>query len=523
MIDDFENLIEKVFNSDAKDMLAFGRFGIEKESLRVSQSTISRKQHQESMGSPLCHRYITTDFSEAQLELITPPLIDKQTGLNFLENIHHFVSHKIEDEIIWPFSMPPFIQSDTEIPIASYGSSNLALFKTAYRNGLSHRYGRTMQAISGIHFNYSLPEQIWKSSLFRQEKAVSKKLRANIYFRTLRNLHRMNWLILYLFGASPIATKNFLGNKHRGFQKLDNHAYYLPYATSLRMSDLGYQNVHQSKLAISLNSLQEYTFNLKLATETKCEDYQKIFQETKEDYPQINSNILQIEDEYYAIARPKSSSDSTQRLTTKLDDTGVDYIELRSLDINPFQKIGIDLDTVHFLEVFFIYCTLNPSPPIKNGEIEEIKQNDLLVATRGREPGLNLSNKGIKISLKNWANQILDEMMPIAESLDYKTNTFTGIIAKTRAHIMDPDQTLSGMLLNKALSEKMSFHELGRTIGEDYKKHYFSMETSKNSEWSLLEQESADSIKKQVELEQANEHSFEGFVKEYFNESSCNN
>ena len=90
-------------------------------------------------------------------------------GLNFLENIHHFVSHQIEDEIIWPFSMPPFIKSDADIPIASYGSSNLALFKKTYRNGLSHRYGRTMQAISGIHVNYSFPEQIWQSTLFKNE------------------------------------------------------------------------------------------------------------------------------------------------------------------------------------------------------------------------------------------------------------------------------------------------------------------------------------------------------------------
>ena len=174
MIDDFENLIEKIFNSDVKDILAFGKFGIEKESLRVSQSKISRRKHPESMGSPLCHRYITTDFSEALLELITPPLIDKSAGLTFLDNMHHFVSHKIDNEVIWPFSMPPFIQSDNEIPIASYGSSNLALFKTAYRKGLSHRYGRTMQAIAGIHFNYSLPEQIWKSSLFTKEKVCSR-------------------------------------------------------------------------------------------------------------------------------------------------------------------------------------------------------------------------------------------------------------------------------------------------------------------------------------------------------------
>ena len=130
MINDAEDLTKKVFNSDANDLLASGKFGIEKESLRVAQSSISRKIHHESMGSPLCHKYITTDFSEAQLELISPPLVDKKMGLKFLENLHHFVSHKIEDEIIWPFSMPPLIHSDDDIPIASYGSSNLALFKS---------------------------------------------------------------------------------------------------------------------------------------------------------------------------------------------------------------------------------------------------------------------------------------------------------------------------------------------------------------------------------------------------------
>ena len=145
------------------------------------------------------------------------------------------------------------------------------------------------------------------------------------------------------------------------------------------------------------------------------------------------------------------------------------------------------------------------------------------MATKGRESGLSLSKNRTKISLQNWANQILDEMMPIAEMLDNKTTNFTSIIRKFGTQIMDPDQTLSGMLLNKALSEKMSFHELGRTIGEDYKKHYFSMETSKNSIWSLLDQESADSIKKQVELEQVDDQSFEDFIKEYFNQSSCNN
>jgi glutamate--cysteine ligase len=210
-------------------------------------------------------------------------------------------------------------------------------------------------------------------------------------------------------------------------------------------------------------------------------------------------------------------------LTTKLNDTGVDYIELRSLDVNPFQRIGIDLDTVHFLEVFFIYCTLNPSPPIKKGETEEIKHNDLLVATRGREPGLSLNNKGAKISMKDWANKIFDEMLPIASLLDNKTTDFSSIIRKLNTQFADPEQTLSAMLLNKILTEKMDFGELGRTIGNDYKNYYSSMETSKNSDWSLLEKESADSKQRQVELEQANDQSFEDFVKEYCNEPSCKN
>ena len=518
MIKDSDNLIPEVTSNGIQENLTQGQVGLEKEALRIFQSKISNKPHQDSLGSSLCHRWITTDFSEAQLEFITPPVSNKQTGLDFLDNVHHFVTQNIGDEFLWPFSMPPFIKSDAEIPIASYGSSNLALFKRAYRNGLSHRYGRTMQAISGIHFNYSLPEQIWKSSLFAQEKADSKQFRAKIYFRTLRNLHRMNWLILYLFGASPVATKNFLDNKYPGLQKLDKHSYYLPYATSLRMSDLGYQNINQSDLSISLNSLQEYTFDLKQATGKKCENFQKIDKLIHEDYPQINSNILQIEDEYYAVSRPKSSTVSNQRLTAKLNSTGLDYIELRSLDLNPFQRIGIDLDTVHFLELFLIYCTFSSSLPINKGEMEEIKQNDLLVATKGREPGLVLSKNRTKISLKNWANEILDEVMLIAELLGNKKTTFTNIIHKFSTQIVDQEQTLSAMLLNKIQTEKLSVDELGRSMGAFYKNQYISMEKFENSEWSLLEKESVDSKKRQVELEQTDEQSFSGFVKKYFNQ-----
>ncbi|SVC99505.1 uncharacterized protein METZ01_LOCUS352359, partial [marine metagenome] len=183
MTNNYNNFIGKVFSGDVKNILCLGKLGIEKESFRVSQSKISRSVHPTSMGSALCNKYVTTDFSEAQLELITPPISDKKEGLEFLENIHHFVSHKIEDEILWPFSMPPAIQSEQDIPIASYGTSNLGLFKQIYRNGLSHRYGRTMQAISGVHYNYSVPDAIWHSPFFKNKKLDPGEIQSMGYFR----------------------------------------------------------------------------------------------------------------------------------------------------------------------------------------------------------------------------------------------------------------------------------------------------------------------------------------------------
>ncbi|SVE60470.1 uncharacterized protein METZ01_LOCUS513324, partial [marine metagenome] len=210
VIEHSKNLIDAGCISEVKEALSFGELGFEKESFRMLQSQISQSAHPKSIGSALCNQYITTDFSEAQLELITPPLPDKKAGLEFLEHIHHFIAHNINDEIFWPFSIPPAVKSEQDVPIADYGISNLGLFKQLYRNGLSHRYGRTMQAISGLHYNYSLPDSIWHSSFFEDDKFDSRVIRSQGYFRMLRNIYRMNWLVLYLFGASPILTKDLL-------------------------------------------------------------------------------------------------------------------------------------------------------------------------------------------------------------------------------------------------------------------------------------------------------------------------
>ena len=516
MVDHSKNLIDAVFSSAVKDTLSFGKFGIEKESLRIIHSQITQSTHPKKTGSALCNRYITTDFSEAQLELITPPLPGKTAGLEFLDHIHHFVSHNINKEILWPFSMPPTIKSEQDLPIADYGISNLGLFKQLYRKGLSHRYGRSMQAISGVHYNYSLPDSIWHSSFFEDHQLDSRAIRSDSYFRMLRNIYRMNWLVIYLFGASPILTKDLLTKNTEPIQKLDNQTYYLPYATSLRMSDFGYQNLLRAALNISSDSLNDYISDLNMATSTISEDFQNIDTQNNTDQLQINANLLQTEDEYYAVARSKSNIISNQRLTSKLKKGGVDFIELRSLDLNPFSRIGIDEETVYFLEVFLIYCFLTTSHLINKDELKTTKDNDSLVAKRGRDPSLLLQKDQASISLQEWGKQIVDEMTPIAELLDGEETVYRNMMCKIASKIKDPDQTLSGLLLDKIITEKVDFIDLGNSIGETNKQHYLDLEKSANPNWDRLEKEAIDSMNQQSTLEAEQNESFESFVADYF-------
>ena len=280
---DFKNTL-----NDLKHLTnEIGIIGIEKESLRINNKTISQKYHPKELGSALCNKYITTDFSESLIEIITPPLDKKTDVLPFIEDIHHFVNNHIGDETLWPFSMPPYILPDEKIPIAKYGISNQSLFKTIYRKGLSHRYGRVMQTIAGVHFNYSYQNNIWKLLGFTENK-IHKDMKSKFYFGTIRNLQRMNWLILFLFGASPIITKNFSQHQSLNGLKQYRDSYFMQYATSLRMSDLGYQNTSQANLRISLDGVNEYARDLKNATETEHKEFQKIFTNTKDKFSQLH-------------------------------------------------------------------------------------------------------------------------------------------------------------------------------------------------------------------------------------------
>lgn len=506
-----EDLIKKIKHSDLKELFASIKLGFEKESLRMKGSRVSQMQHPRTLGSSLCNRFITTDFSEAQLELITPPLEGNRKAQLFLNDIHHFVLNNIQDEFLWPFSIPPILENNGEIPIAKYGLSHHGMFKHIYRVGLGHRYGRGMQAISGFHFNYSLPDQIW-SYLRDKDNSLLLNTKSEIYFKMIRNLYEMNWLLIYLFGSSPVIQKILQSEQNDSFDKLGTHDLYLPHATSLRMSEYGYSNTERSNIYISINSLDQYVSDLQNATNKLEKKYEQIGSS------QLNSNLLQIEAEYYACGRAKSSDQNTRPISS-LRNGGVDFIEIRSLDLNPYSNIGIDHETILFLEVFMILCFLEESRAFDNEDIKVINYNDNKVAKYGRDSAIRIINNGKKRKLKTLGKEILDKMTPIAEQLENEDGEYLKMIKSMRDRLMFTEQTPSERILEDLISKRVSHNDLGTELGLKYKEDELIKHQSRNSQWKILQDEISHSLKKQMKLENiTNEsnRSFNEFKEEYY-------
>jgi len=299
--------LSRLLRAHAGVSLRGGGKGLEKESLRVSDAgRLAQTPHPRSLGSALTHPHITTDYSEALLEFVTPPLADVRETLGFLADIHAYVYRHLEDEMLWATSMPCILEGDASIPIAEYGRSNVGMMKHVYRRGLGWRYGRSMQAISGVHFNYSFPTELWP--VLQELEHDRRPLRAftdDWYFRALRNFQRLGWLVPYLFGASPALCKSFLGGRDLGFAEFDAHTFYAPHATSLRLSDIGYKNKNQARIGVTYDGLDDYVATLSHAITTPVPEYERIGVKVDGEWRQLNANILQIENEFYGTIRPK--------------------------------------------------------------------------------------------------------------------------------------------------------------------------------------------------------------------------
>jgi len=492
--------------------------GIEKEGLRVdAEGELAMTDHPRALGSALAHGHITTDYSEALLEFITPVFTESGEALQFLSDLHQFSYSKLDGELIWCASMPGHMPDEQQIPIARYGSSNVGTMKHVYRQGLDNRYGKMMQTIAGIHYNFSLPEALWPHyQAYCDDKNSLQAFRSAAYFSLIRNFRRHSWLLLYLFGASPALCKSFLAGKQHQLQELDQDTLYLPYATSLRMSDLGYSNKAQASLNICFNRLDSYIESLQKAIETPYPAYEALGVKVDGEYRQLNSNVLQIENEYYSDIRPKRVTESGEKPIHALKNRGVEYIEVRNTDINPFLPLGIDQTQADFLDLFLIACLLDDDRDISDFECEMIQQNNQLVVTRGREPGLKLQQQTGEIGLQQLGNQVLQQIDKVAEMMDRIENgqRYRDAVAAQQAKLDDSSLTPSAQVLAELQSKQISYNQFVMAQNKAHRQQLLDHPISAEQQ-QYLQQTADRSLQDQAEIEAADRISFEQYLAEY--------
>lgn len=492
--------------------------GIEKESLRVTQAgKLSRTTHPLALGSPLTHPHITMDFSEAQLELITGVHSSAGAALTELADIHRFVYANIGDEMLWTASMPCMVGVDDDIPIASFGSSNAGRSKTVYRNGLSHRYGRRMQAISGIHYNFSLPAKLWPTIAASRGEIADRDFVTRAYFGLIRNFRRYSWLLIYLFGASPAVCKSFASGA--GLYPLDEGTYYLPNATSLRMGRLGYQSEAQSSLHISYNSLAQYAATMRDALSTPYPAYEEIGTRAggeQGEYRQLSTALLQIENEFYGTIRPKRRTRTGERPLHALRDRGVEYVEVRCMDLDPFLPLGIDAAGCRFLDVFLLLCLLDDSPPDSRDESAALAANQLTVVERGREPGLSLATGDGERFLREWADELLRRCERVAGEIDASTggSEHRAAVSMQKAKVEDPALTPSARILAAMREHDVPFFRfaLARSAGH---RDWFAARPLATERTSELNAASERSLADQRRLEATDSESFDAYLRRF--------
>jgi len=500
--------------------------GVEKEGLRVTkESHIAQTAHQTELGSTLTHPSITTDYSEALLEFITPVLNGVEETVEYLSDLHAFTSSNIGEERIWPASMPCELDGEQSIPIADYGTSNVGTLKHVYRQGLGVRYGRIMQSIAGIHYNFSLPDDFWQAyqaKLGEQgsnaEPQSLQDFKSAHYFSLIRNFRRYSWILHYLFGASPVLDKSFLGDRTKeqhSLEPLRENTYGLPYATSLRMSDLGYQNSAQEALHVSYSSLDDYVTTLAEAMQHQYQAYQDIGVKMNGEYRQLNTNVLQIENEYYSDIRPKRVTHSGEKPIAALSERGVEYIEVRILDINPFLAEGISAQQIRFLDAFLLYCLFSQCPETSDTGCPEIRSNQRDVIMRGRDPELTLQTGSERVPFSVAATELVEAIMDTAKLLDKAHNSFeySSAVYAQQAKVNDSSLTPSGQMM--ALVEAGSeFIDIISDQANKHNTHFASLDRNTQLQESLVAL-AKQSLQQQRELEAQDTVSFDDYLNEY--------
>jgi glutamate--cysteine ligase len=509
---------ENTEGTQHQSLLTLLQRGIERECLRINpEGKLAQTPHPEQLGSPLTHPNITTDFSEALLELITPVSNSIDETIDCLDKVHRAVYPHLGNEELWSASMPCVVADEDSIPVAQYGKSNVAQMKTTYRKGLGHRYGRLMQTIAGIHYNFSLPDAMW-TVLQKQDydKRPLQDYKTDAYFQQIRNFRRSSWLLIYLYGASPAVCESFIKGRDHQLERFDKGSFYLPQGTSLRMGGLGYQSNAQENLNICYNSLDNYISTLQCAITNNHPDYEKIGLQSNGEYQQLSTALLQIENEFYSTIRPKRVTASGEIPLAALKNSGVEYIEVRCIDVNPYLPLGIDEDQIRFLDCFLLYCLFKRSPLCDDNDRQRISDNQQSVVNRGRDPDLVLSTASGDRKLQDWGSEILNDVEKIAMQLDaaHGGNDYQRVCAEQRQKIADPELTPSARILADMRKQQTPFFgfaiDLSRKHGDRFRNNPLNDE-----EQSYFHTQKEQSEKKQQSIEESDTESFKDFLTDY--------
>ncbi len=520
----FETFYQRVSALDQQceqNPVAGRRLGLEKESLRYDENgVISQRDHPRSLGSSMTHPYITTDYGEALMELVTPAFESSEETLEFLRDLHSYVYQRLGVENLWATSMPCVLDGEGSVRIAEFGSSNLGRMKTVYRRGLGHRYGKTMQVIAGVHYNYSYPEHFW----LRLKKMYDSPLPLQGFINEhsmgqVRNLQRYGWLLLYLFGASPAVCKSFVGDAPHKLQALDIVTLHEPYGTSLRMGDIGYRNKkdEDASARADYNSVENYVQSLREAISRVQPEYADIGAGMDDPWQQLNANLLQIENEYYSSTRPKQITEGLEKPSTALARRGIAYVELRSLDVNPYSAEGIDAETVLFVECFMLLCLLSDSPDIDPQERCMIDQNFIAVAHNGRNKTQTLRcPQGGDRLLGDAARDLVEACLSVADLLDCSESggKYRRAVEAQMVCVDDPEKTLSGRILAEMREHDESFFEFAERQSAKHRADHLArqVDPARMQAWDALAQESLD---KQAAMDAQDEIPFEQFIADY--------
>lgn len=400
----YKKLLDLILENNLDRKLIRSNFGLEKENLRVdSEGKLALTKHPEIFKED--NPYIKRDFSESQVEMVTPACKSVDEVYDFMENLHNIVTTSLKDEYLWPQSNPPIIPKDDEIPVARLHKKE----EVTYREGLVKKYGAKRQLVSGVHYNFSFDEDLLKELYHLLSPNMDfKKFKDEIYFKIGRNLLKYKWLLIYLTGASPVFHKSYKGACKKAVNRIGRDDYYFKGVNSLRNSECGYKNLED--FYVSYNNVNEYVNDIRNLINDKC---------------------IQGPREYYSPIRFKTKEQGDM-LDNLLND-GVKYIEIRLLDLDPLCPIGVSKDTLNLIFIFVLFTlftedfeytpafhdeyVLNENRAIENKEFN-------LINIDGKE--VELRKKGLEVleKIEALANKLFKDNEDIKRAINISKKRF---------------------------------------------------------------------------------------------------